>query len=197
MCQTICITLYTQACNNSFPYFVRVVRQVVVCMDNRYVCFGKNHIMRNRNNCIHVRITRLQCCAVLNEGHFATPTDPYSTFEDKTTLLRPDFQNWFHAATRVWVPPRIELVCQRASWWTWCAPAWSCPSQGKPKMHPVTEVWDNGLRCMCHIRCKCWIYPFVEEEPYINWNTKERLMGSFPSLKWRHRMTKWFTCTFS
>lgn len=93
MCQPICITLYTQACNNSFPYFVRVVRQVVVCMDNRYVCFGKNHIMRNRNNCIHARITRLQCCEVLNEGHFATPTDPYSTFEDKTTLLRPDFQN--------------------------------------------------------------------------------------------------------
>ena len=41
MCQPICTTLYTQVCKKSFPYFVRVVRQVVACMANRYVCFGK------------------------------------------------------------------------------------------------------------------------------------------------------------
>ena len=114
-------------------------------MHGQQVCmFWKNHIMRNRNNCIHVRITRLQCCAVLNEGHFATPTDPYSTFEDKTTLLRPDFQNWFHAATRVWVPPTHWTGLSKSVLMDLVCPAWSCPSQGKPKctQWPRFETMD-------------------------------------------------------
>ena len=84
--------------------------------------------------------------------------------------------------------PRIELVCQRASWWTWCARLGLVPSRVSPNAPN-----DRGLRqwIEMHVSYKVQVLnlPIRRRRTYINWNTKERLMGSFASLKWRHRMT--------
>lgn len=93
--------------------------------------FWKNHIMRNLHTCKNHK-------TVLRGVHWRTFCNPY---EDKTTLLGPGFQNWFHAVTPVWVPPTHWTGLSKSVLMDLVCPAWSCPTRVSP--HAPS---DWGLR---------------------------------------------------